>query len=154
MQEEIILRQAVPADLPTLLTFEQNIIAAERPFDTTLQEGYISYYDLEKMLHADDAFIVVAVFNNTLIASGYAQIKNSDVFLKHKRHAYLGFMYVVPEQRGKGVSKKIIELLIAWCRQHDITELRLDVYDKNITAMKAYEKAGFIKHLVEMRMGI
>lgn len=154
MQEEIILRQAVPADLPTLLTFEQNIIAAERPFDTTLQEGYISYYDLEKMLHADDAFIVVAVFNNTLIASGYAQIKNSDVFLKHKRHAYLGFMYVVPEQRGKGVSKKIIELLIAWCRQHDITELRLDVYDKNITAMKAYEKAGFTKHLVEMRMGI
>lgn len=154
MQEEIILRQAVPADLPTLLTFEQNIIAAERPFDTTLQEGYISYYDLEKMLHADDAFIVVAVFNNTLIASGYAQIKNSDVFLKHKRHAYLGFMYVVPEQRGKGVSKKIIELLIAWCRQHDITELRLDVYDKNTTAIKAYEKAGFTKHLVEMRMGI
>lgn len=154
MQEEIILRQAVPADLPTLLTFEQNIIAAERPFDTTLQEGYISYYDLEKMLHADDGFIVVAVFNNTLIASGYAQIKNSDVFLKHKRHAYLGFMYVVPEQRGKGVSKKIIELLIAWCRQHDITELRLDVYDKNTTAIKAYEKAGFTKHLVEMRIGI
>lgn len=154
MQEEIILRQAVPADLPTLLTFEQNIIAAERPFDTTLQEGYISYYDLEKMLHADDAFIVVAVFNNTLIASGYAQIKNSDVFLKHKRHAYLGFMYVVPEHRGKGVSKKIIKSLIAWCRQHDITELRLDVYDKNTTAIKAYEKAGFTKHLVEMRMGI
>lgn len=154
MQEEIILRQAVPADLPTLLTFEQNIIAAERPFDTTLQEGHISYYDLEKMLHADDAFIVVAVFNNTLIASGYAQIKNSDVFLKHKRHAYLGFMYVVPEHRGKGVSKKIIESLIAWCRQHDITELRLDVYDKNTTAIKAYEKAGFTKHLVEMRMGI
>jgi ribosomal protein S18 acetylase RimI-like enzyme len=32
--------------------------------------------------------------------------------------------------------------------------MRLDVYENNIAAIKAYEKAGFTKHMVEMRRGI
>jgi GNAT superfamily N-acetyltransferase len=63
-------------------------------------------------------------------------------------------MYVVPEYRGKGVNRKIIEVLKQWSVSQNVTEVRLEVYIKNLAAIKAYEKAGFTPHMMEMRMGL
>ncbi|WP_259071069.1 GNAT family N-acetyltransferase [Mucilaginibacter sp. X4EP1] len=154
MTDKIIVRKAVPADLPVLLEFEQGIIKAERPFDSTLKDGEIHYYDIAEMIVADNVEVLVAELDNELIGSGYARIENSKVYLKHPKHAYLGFMYVKPEQRGKGINKVILAGLENWSKEKGITELRLDVYDENEPAVKAYEKAGFSKHLDLMRKGI
>jgi len=152
--EQLIIRKAVLNDLDTLLVFEQGVISAERPFDTTLKNDPINYYDIEKMIAADDIELVVAVSEDKVIGSGYARIENAKPYLKHHQHAYLGFMYVVPEYRGKGVNKIIIDTLAKWAAAKNITELRLDVYQNNTGAVKAYEKAGFSKHMIEMRMGL
>lgn len=152
--EKIIIRKAVPTDLPILLEFEQGIIKAERPFDSALKDGEIHYYDIAAMIVADDVEVLVAELDNELIGSGYARIEQSKVYLKHPKHAYLGFMYVKPDYRGKGINKMILDSLTQWSKQHGITELRLDVYDENEPAVKAYEKAGFSKHLDLMRKGI
>jgi hypothetical protein len=45
----------------------------------------------------------------------------------------------------------VIEALRAWSQARGITELRLDVYSDNTRAIRAYEKAGFIPHLLHMR---
>lgn len=142
------------ADLPTLFEFEQGVIAAERPFDPTLKSGQIHYYDIEKMIAAPDVELLVAEINNEVVGSGYARIENAKPFLQHNRHAYLGFMYIMPQWRGNGINKKILDKLTEWVQQHNITELRLDVYQPNIAAIKAYEKAGFTKHMIEMRKGL
>jgi GNAT superfamily N-acetyltransferase len=63
-------------------------------------------------------------------------------------------MYVTPNHRGKGINKKIIDFLKDWAETKNITELILDVYIDNINAVKAYEKIGFVRHLLEMRMNI
>jgi GNAT superfamily N-acetyltransferase len=63
-------------------------------------------------------------------------------------------MYVEPAHRGKGVNKKIIEALKHWALSQNITELRLDVYYHSESAIRAYEKVGFIRHMVDMRLGI
>ena len=63
-------------------------------------------------------------------------------------------MYVAPQHRGKGVNKKIMDALTNWIAAKNITELRLDVYQNNEAAIKAYEKVRFTKHMVEMRMEI
>jgi len=152
--DKIIVRKAIPADLPFLLEFEQGIIKAERPFDSTLKDGEIHYYDIAEMIVADNVEVLVAELDNELIGSGYARVEHSKVYLKHPKHAYLGFMYVKPEYRGKGVNKMILDGLENWSREKGITELHLEVYDENIPAVKAYEKAGFSKLLVLMRMGL
>ena len=151
---QIIIRKATLHDLDTLLVFEQGVITAERPFDSTLNTGNINYYDIEKMITATDVELVVAEFNAKLIGCGYARIENAKPYLKHGQHAYLGFMYVAPQHRGKGVNKKIMDALTNWIAAKNITELRLDVYQNNEAAIKAYEKVRFTKHMVEMRMEI
>jgi len=132
---KLITRKATLADLPILLHFEQGIIEAERPMDPTLKE--------ENVTHED-----------RIIASGYAKIIKDKPYLKHEYQGYLGFMFVEPAYRGKGVNKLITDALLQWCKERKVYEIRLDVYDTNPAALRAYEKAGFKKNLINMRLDI
>ncbi|WP_336622665.1 MULTISPECIES: GNAT family N-acetyltransferase [unclassified Cellulophaga] len=109
---------------------------------------------MEDLLKDPKTIVAVATLNNTLIGSAYATIREAKKHLKHSTYAYLGFMYVDPKQRGKGVNKSIIDFLFKWIKQQNTTEVRLDVYSENAAALRAYEKAGFKKHMVNMRMKI
>ena len=152
--ESIIIRKAIFSDIETLFRFEQGIAATERPFDPTLKDEPYNYYDLRLMIKDPLVHVVVAETNGQLIGSGYARIEHAKPYLKHEYHVYLGFMWVEPEWRGKNINQMIIEELKQWSLSKGIAELRLDVYDENIVAVKAYEKAGFKKLLVNMRLGL
>jgi RimJ/RimL family protein N-acetyltransferase len=152
--QNITIRKASTTDLEKLLAFEQGIITAERPFDPTLKEEKINYYDIEQMISASYVEVLVAEIDSQVIGSGYARIETAKPYLNHERYAYLGFMFTDLNHRGKGVNSKIIEALKDWCRSQNVFELRLDVYNENASAIKAYEKAGFKKHLINMRIGL
>lgn len=150
--ENIQIRQARPDELPTLLQFEQNLIAAERPLDVTFISEEFHYYDLEKMIRSDEAEVLVAVLGDRLVASGHARILEGKPYNSFKRYAFLGFMYTEPDMRGRGINKMIIDALVEWARKKGLEEVRLQVYADNIPAVAAYEKVGFKKMLTEMRL--
>lgn len=151
--QQVIVRKAEMKDVSTLLIFEQGVISAERPFDPTLKAN-TNYYDIEQMITASHIELLVAELDNELIACGYARIEDAKPYLQHTQHAYLGFMYVVPDHRGKGINKMIMDALAAWSLSQNVTELKLDVYAANASAIKAYEKFGFVKYMINMRMGL
>ena len=152
--EHLNIRKAVVDDLETLFEFEQGVIAAERPFDPTLKPGVIHYYELREMIDADDVCLLVAELDGLVVGSGYARIETSKLFHRHPQHAYLGFMYVRPEFRGRGINSRIIEALKKWSLSKQVFELRLEVYYGNLPAMKAYEKIGFKNYMMQMRLGL
>jgi GNAT superfamily N-acetyltransferase len=151
MIPQLTIRAATPDDLPTLRAFEQGVILAERPFDPTLGPDPLHYYDLEGMITATHIELVVAMFGSEIVASGYARIERGRPYLKHQYHAYVGFMYVVPHHRGNGIANAVLEALQQWAGRQGITEMQLEVYYDNTPAIKSYEKAGFIRHLITMR---
>ncbi len=152
--KNILIRTASETDLELLLAFERGIIAAERPFDSTLKEGEIHYYDLRQLIARPDAELIVAEIDHEVVGSGYALIRKAQDYLQHSHYAYLGFMYVKPEHRGKGINRLILESLKEWALAQGIKEIRLEVYEDNVMARKAYEKAGFKGNLLEMRLGL
>ena len=149
-----IVRLATKNDLPILDTFMDGLVDAERPMDVTIKDGKVVYYALESFINSDEAVLYVVELNDELVASGYAKIKPDREYLKHNQHAYLGFMFVPEKHRGNGYNKLIVDALLAWSKEKNIQEIRLDVYDSNPSAIRAYEKAGFKKHLINMRMDI
>ena len=149
-----VVRQATLEDVPILLEFEQGLIKAERPMDPTIKDGKISYYDVSEFIKNEDSTLYVVELDNEIVASGYAKIKPDRHYLKHDKQGYLGFMFVPEKHRGKGYNKLIMDALITWCKGRNVFEIRLDVYDVNYPAIKAYEKAGFEKHLITMRLNI
>ncbi|MBD0852332.1 GNAT family N-acetyltransferase [Maribacter arenosus] len=150
--DTIHIRSATQNDLKVLRTFEQGVIKAERPFDVTLDADPITYYDLGELIQNDNALVVVAETNGTVIASGFALVKPAKHYLDHDHFAYLGFMYTRPEYRGKGVNARIVERLKQWSFAKGLKEIRLTVYNDNQSAIKAYEKVGFKKHIITMRL--
>ncbi|QDV22561.1 GNAT family N-acetyltransferase [Aureliella helgolandensis] len=150
----IVIRPATAIDLPILLTFEQGIIAAERSYDETLLPDPISYYDISELIASPEAEVIVAELDGTLIGSGYARRKASRHYTEPAFHAYIGFLYVVPEHRGKGVNKRVLDALFTWARANDLPEVHLTVYPGNEPALRAYEKVGFEPHILEMRMNL
>src|SRR6187402_3062624 len=152
--KEVKIRKASLLDLEQLKVFEQDLIKTERPFNPTLKPDPINYYDLRSLLASPLAEVVVAEADNKIIASGYARIDRSRPFLKHSNHAYLGFMYVLPEYRGQGINRRIIDALKNWAATQNITEFSLEVYYDNISAIKAYEKKNFSKYILEMQYNL
>jgi GNAT superfamily N-acetyltransferase len=149
---EISIRDAEPKDLPVLLQFEQGIVKAERPFDPTLAEDPISYYDIKNLITNDNSKVIVAIIGEKIVGSGFAIILKASTYLAHEKYVNLHFMYTDPEYRGKGVNSLIIEELKKWAHSKDLFEIRLTVYQDNFPAIKAYEKVGFKKHIIEMRL--
>lgn len=149
---QIQIRTANLEDLKMLLSFEQGIIKAERPFDETLKSGNISYYDIRQMILDSEIEVAVAEIDNKIVGSGYAKIIKAKNYYDFEKYAYLGFMFTSDNFRGLGINVKIIDFLKNWCLTNDILELRLDVYNDNVSAVKSYKKSGFKKDMVNMRI--
>ena len=154
LETEIKIRPAEIDELERLKEIEQLIIQAEHDFERNFRDGEIFYYDLEALINSNDAIVLVAESEGEIIATGYAKIKPSLDYLLDDIHAYLGFMFVEPEFRGKGVIQDIIRELISWSKLKGMTVVCLEVLNKNDSAIKAYKQLGFEKNLVEMRLDL
>ncbi len=150
--ENILIRTATLDDLERLLEFEQALIKAERPFDKTIREDPVSYYDIKQYILDPEAEVLVAEIDGNVVSSGFGLIRTARPYLDHGQYAYLGFMFTMPEYRGRGINRLIIDGLKKWAVRKGLQEVRLSVYPKNQAAVKAYEKVGFVSHLLEMRL--
>ena len=150
----IKLREAKIKDLSRLLEFEKSLIEYERAFTPNLKKSDFNYYDLESYIKNPEISVVVAEKENSLIASGYALIRLNKTYKNPSHIVFLGFMYVVPNYRGKAVNKKILDYLLDWGKKKGYSEFQLDVYAPNQSAIKAYKKAGFEFETITMRLNI
>jgi ribosomal protein S18 acetylase RimI-like enzyme len=146
------LRLAQPDDLPTLLEFEQGVIREERPFCDSIKPSDVTYYDLPELMTSPDSSLQVVEHEGRIVGCGYVKLCPSRSAYKHEQHAYLGFMYVEPESRRQGINKMILDSLINWSKERGVADIYLDVYAENEAALRAYEKAGFVSEMIEMRL--
>ena len=149
---DVTIRNATLEDLPELLEMEQGLIADERPYDPTIRQEPVRYYDLPGMLEDINTKFLVADDGSQILSCGYAFRREPRHYLDHDAYAYFGFMYTLPAYRGRGFNGRIIDGLKEWAAQMGLFEVRLTVYTDNTPAIRAYRKAGFNSHLEEMRL--
>ena len=154
MNPSLTTRPATRADLPILLDFEQGIVAWERPFNPTLKPDPISYYDIGELIDLGTAEVIVALDGEQIIGSGYVRIRQASDYVQPSEYAFLGFMFVDPGYRGRGVNRLVMDALLDWAKARKLTEVRLQVYSENDSAIRAYEKTGFSPLVLEMRRTI
>jgi len=96
-----------------------------------------------RLTEAKNSSLIVAEDGKELI--GVAGCKG----VKHRRAAHVATLVgvgVLPEYRGKGIGRAILEKMIAWIKKETKVErLQLTVYADNEIAIKFYEKLGFVK---------
>lgn len=152
MSLKLHFRVATLNDLPTLLNFEQQLIAVERPMDSSLKQTEPTYYyNLPQLLQSPKAYVLLALHEQQIIGCGYGKIVESTPKYTEALHGYIGFMFVLPNYRGQNVGGQIIEQLKLWFVSQQIKEVILEVYEQNPNAIKAYKKVGFEPVMVMMR---
>ena len=149
-----LLREATLDDLSSLLEFEKRLIEYEREFTPNLKKSDFNYYNLKSYIKDPEISVVVAEEKNKLIASGYALIRENKIYKIPDKLIFLGFMYVIPEYRGKGINKKVLDYLIAWGKNKGFNEFQLTVYAENESAINAYKKSGFSFETITMRLNV
>ena len=96
---EVKFRQATKDDIEILLSLEQHVVEAERPFNPDIKNTGAHYYDLDDLVSSSNALLLVGEVEGKIVATGYAQIRSSKPSLVHEKHSYLGFMLVLEEYR-------------------------------------------------------
>lgn len=151
----IKIRKATCQDLPILRDFEQRLVSYERKIEETLvQEGSIQYYDLEELLGSQIAHIVLVEIEGRSIGCGLIDIRDNFPFHNKKQYGYLGLIYVDENYRGQNIGTQIVDKLVGWAKLQGISEIRLQVYASNLSAIKSYKKQGFQSYIEELKLSI
>lgn len=94
-----------------------------------------------------DNFIVVAILEDQFV--GMTGVYRQDsAKVRHK--ANIWGVFVVPEQRGKGIARALLTEAIARARHiSGVEQVHLSVITKNIAALSLYESLGFTTYGIE-----
>lgn len=149
---QISVRKASLDDLSILYLFEAALIKAERLLDDTMVSENFHYYDLSQMITDEDAEVFVAEADGKLVGSGSVTIRKGLPHNRFKTYAFLGFMFTDSDYRRNGVNQKIMAEAIKWAHKNGVEEIRLQVYTKNLPAIRGYEKLGFKSIMTDMRL--
>jgi len=73
---------------------------------------------------------------------GYLLLGESG-WLTPEPHGFIYDVWVVPDQRGKGVGKSLVSWAADWARSKGYRKIKLEVADSNARARHVYEELGF-----------
>jgi GNAT superfamily N-acetyltransferase len=110
-------------------TFEREAARSDDEWQYRLGEGTTSGRDLPLLAAVDD----------TPTGLAWARIDRDQPFVAH-----LFQVWVVPERRGHGVGRLLVDAAVAWARSVGAREMRLAVTVGESAAAHLYHRIGFI----------
>jgi GNAT superfamily N-acetyltransferase len=152
----------LPQDEPAILSFITGLQDYEAAFEPNRRRDPAFAADhwrdaqhrcAEKhgaMFIAED-FVPVAGGNPVGWAFAYEEHGELFVTEPQRRHGFLAEIFVMPEARGKGLGKALIEACEAWARGRGHALLTINVLARNARAIRSYEGSGYAPYTVTMR---
>ncbi len=94
--------------------------------------------------------LVGAVYENKLVGFAHAIIRFEPDFLGGAKTGYITHVFVPPEFRNMDLGEKMVAKLEEWLRGKGINEYILQVLCDNTSAVKFWEKMGYVKDFFQM----
>jgi ribosomal protein S18 acetylase RimI-like enzyme len=136
MDMEVILRNPIPGDIGWLISQHGRLYAEQFNFDSDFERDIAK--KVASFLETQDPF------NTLWIAiAGDQPVGSIAVSLKPDRTAFINFLLVIPEQRGRGIATTLMETVVSHCTEHKVALLRLETYSCLTSARELYRRYGF-----------
>ncbi|MFB6154185.1 MAG: GNAT family N-acetyltransferase, partial [Halodesulfurarchaeum sp.] len=81
--------------------------------------------------------------SDALLGLATAEHRESPPVFARGDSAYIHDLYVVPDQRGKGLGSRLLDRVEAWAGDRDLAHLGLSVNVANPQARAFYESQGY-----------
>lgn len=145
--DELVLRMAVPEDIPALLDILVQVgrVHAEGRPDLFC-EGACKYTaeELSDILKDADRPILLACRGEQVLASAYLQLQRREQthVVRARKSVYVDDFCVRADARGSHVGTFLMQQVIAFAKQRGADEVTLNVYEFNRSAICFYESLG------------
>lgn len=103
------------------------------------------------MLQRKDTLCLVAQEGDAVVGYIIATKQRRPPIYHHTRVAYLSDAFVNESHRGKGILKRFVEELQAWCEREGITAIDVQLFKNNQAAQEIYRHLGFHDYRLLMR---
>ncbi|NVJ98440.1 MAG: GNAT family N-acetyltransferase [Alphaproteobacteria bacterium] len=144
MPNELVIRNAVPADAGALNTYVRSIYGEARHLITRPDEFRMGKWQQRRWISRKAASQTEMCWLATYGAEIVGMLDNWTDHRARIRHTTTFAMSVRADQRGKGIGKDLLSKFIAWVQNHkSIERIELHVHSDNIAAKKLYESFGF-----------
>jgi ribosomal protein S18 acetylase RimI-like enzyme len=94
---------------------------------------------MKQLLGADDTIVLLAEESD-----GIAVLRLREAIWDEALECYLAELYVVPDQRGRGLGRALMESAISNARAEGATYMDLGTSEDDVAARALYESFGFI----------
>jgi GNAT superfamily N-acetyltransferase len=136
----VALREAAPADVPTILRFVRELAAYEREPDAVKA----SEADLQRVLFGERRYAEAIIAEADGVPLGFALFFHNFSTWEGRPGVYLEDLYVTPDARGRGVGKALLERLARITVERDCARLEWAVLDWNAPAIGFYRSLGAV----------
>lgn len=136
----VTLRDAAPADVPTILRFVRDLAIYEREPDAVKA----TEADLQRVLFGDRPYAEAIIAEDAGAPLGFVLFFHNFSTWEGKPGIYLEDLYVTPEARGRGVGKALLARLAALAVERDCARLEWSVLDWNAPAIAFYRALGAV----------
>jgi ribosomal protein S18 acetylase RimI-like enzyme len=137
-REDIPVRRATPSDAEPVA---QLLHDCQREFDEPSPGTQLLAERYEKLIRNREMTVLLVGDG----PDGFAQLRYRPwVYSAGKNaHAYLEELYVVPDRRGNGLGRALLEEAIEAARAEGATHMELGTSESDTAARGLYESAGF-----------
>jgi ribosomal protein S18 acetylase RimI-like enzyme len=144
-EPRVTIRRATEADVESLAVLIRRFYAFNEEFDPAMEAaGDVRDKALEvaraRVVGGD--LLLVAVHEGRLVGYVYGSIVENPL-LARRRIGVLKELYVVPEERGRGIATTLIEEAMKELSKIGVHYIAVEFPTRNIVAQKFYEKLGF-----------
>ena len=132
------IREATAADVKTI----ERLIRGLAEYERLLPEVKMDTEGLRRSLFGERPYAEVLIAEDADQAVGFALFFHNFSTFLGRPGIYLEDLFVVPEQRGKGIGKELLKRLAQIAVERDCGRLEWAVLDWNSDAIGFYERLG------------
>jgi ribosomal protein S18 acetylase RimI-like enzyme len=152
----ILIRPAVRDDLPTLGRLGALLVRTHHDFDPArfipaspqTETGYASF--LGTQLDTPSVAVLVAEDDGEVIGYTYAGVEGRDYMSLRGPAGVLYDIVVDPSRRRNGVGRLLLDATMEFLKAHGAPQVVLSTAERNETAQRLFERAGFRRTMIEM----
>jgi len=140
--------------LTTETDFEQigNIFAEENRFHAELVPEIIQVADpimtpewFDNVLNDPEKTLFVAEMRTDIVGVALIELKTSidDPIFRQRKYVHINEVAVAASHRGRGIGRLLMERIHQWGQEQGVTEIELQVWERNGQAIGFYQKLGY-----------
>ncbi len=155
MLSQVEIRAATVRDIGQILPLWDALAAFHGELDPALAVTRGAVRDYAEFLGLTighpDTCVMLGLEGARAVSFGLGRIQTLPLRFREQRRGWIQDVYTIPERRGQGIGRRVVEGLLEWFARRRVTLVELTVAVGNPDAVRFWERLGFTTYMSRMK---